>query len=190
MNFDFILECETSDEKRKKQYEEIYRLIDEAEHIYWVDKSGCAELLCKAAEQICFAYNDRYEVGFGPDTKLENFLCYSGGEADNVMVSRFLSVVRKEQRDRLNKLRVLGEDCSLDEAAPDKGMTLEERMEQNVRRMMETMMIVAADMCNRLENKETLKLGKLEFSEEVLPVAKPQPPKKKFWQRIFQKPRQ
>ena len=54
MNFDFILECETSDEKRKKQYEEIYRLIDEAEHIYWVDKSGCAELLCKAAEQICF----------------------------------------------------------------------------------------------------------------------------------------
>lgn len=94
------------------------------------------------------------------------------------MVSRFLSVVRKEQRDRLNKLRVLGEDCSLDEAAPDKGMTLEERMEQNVRRMMETMMIVAADMCNRLENKETLKLGKLEFSEEVLPVAKPQPQRK------------
>ena len=36
------------------------------------------------------------------------------------MVSRFLSVVRKEQRDRLEWLRVWGEECDIMEENPDQ----------------------------------------------------------------------
>ena len=76
-------------------------------------------------------------------------MCYTDDDAHNVMVSRFLSVVRKEQRDRLTKLRVLGDDCILGEAGPDQGMSFEDRMSQNAKRMMETMMDVTKDRCEK-----------------------------------------
>ena len=64
-----------------------------------------------------------------------------------------MSVVRKEQRDRLNKLRVLGDDCIWGEEAPDQGMTLKDRMGQNARHMMETMMEVTKDMCEKINKR-------------------------------------
>ena len=86
------------------------------------------------------------------------------------MVSRFLSVVRKEQRDRLNKLRVLGDDCIWGEEAPDQGMTFEDRMGQNARHMMETMMEVTKDMCEKI-NKRNDVFDEF-FLEEALPETK------------------
>ena len=101
---------------------------------------------------------------------LEEFLCYTDENEHNVMVSRFLSVVRKEQRDRLNKLRVLGDDCIWGEEAPDQGMTFEDRMGQNARHMMETMMEVTKDMCEKINKRDDV-FDEF-FLEEALPETK------------------
>ena len=76
--------------------------------IAYLQQSGI--LFRKTAERICRVYNDYYEIGFPEGTLLEEFLCYTDKEEHNVLVSRFFSMV-KDQRDRLNKLRVLGDDC-------------------------------------------------------------------------------
>ena len=123
--------------------------------------------LRRTAEKICRIYNQHYQIGFAKETSLEEFLCYTDNETHNAMVSRFLSVVRKEQRDRLNRLRVLGDDCIWGEEAPDQGMTFEDRMAQNARRMMETMMITVRDMCEKLNKRDDV-AGKV-FQEEALP---------------------
>lgn len=81
----------------------------------------------KTAERICRFYNDYYEIGFPEGTLLEEFLCYTDKEEHNVLVSRFFSMV-KDQRDRLNKLRVLGDDCIWGEEGPDRGMEFCDRM--------------------------------------------------------------
>ena len=70
---------------------------------YGDEQSGI--LFRKTAERICRFYNDYYEIGFPEGTLLEEFLCYTDKEEHNVLVSRFFSTV-KDQRDRLNKLRV------------------------------------------------------------------------------------
>lgn len=189
MNFDFILESGTKDAGREQRYREIYRLIDEAEHIYWAQPRECGLLLRRAALAICFVYNECYELGFRDTAELEEFLCYTGDEAHNSMVSLFLSVARKEQRDRLNKLRVLGDDCVLGEAAPSRGMLLQERMAQNARRMMETILTATADMCNRLD-ASGFDTDCMEFDEEALPDQPPapplpEPPKKSLWEWLF-----
>ena len=82
------------------------------------------------------------------------------------MVSRFLSVVRKEQRDRLNELRVLGDDCIWGEEAPDQGMTFEDRMSKNAKRMMETMMETLKDMCEKINKRDDV--SDKFFQEEAL----------------------
>lgn len=115
-------------------------------------------------------YNTYYQIGYPQNASLEEFLCYTDENEHNVMVSRFLSVVRKEQRDRLNKLRVLGDDCIWGEEAPDQGMTFEDRMGQNARHMMETMMEVTKDMCEKINKRDDV-FDEF-FLEEALPETK------------------
>ena len=81
-------------------------------------------------------------------------------------------MVRKEQRDRLTKLRVLGDDCILGEAGPDQGMSFEDRMSQNAKRMMETMMDVTKDMCEKINKRDDV--SDEFFYEEALPVSREQ----------------
>jgi hypothetical protein len=191
MNFDFILECGCEDAGRMEQYRKIYHMLDNAEHIYWEKPQECGILLREAALAICFVYNERYEIGFAADADLEEFLCYTNEEAHNRKVSMFLSVARKEQRDRLNRLRVTGDDCVMGEAAPDRGMALRDRMAQNAKRMMDTMITTAADMCNRMEGSG-FSIDMMEFREEALPEqpGKPMPQKKKFWEKVFRSKRE
>ena len=61
-------------------------------------------------------------------------MCYTYKEEHNVLVSRFFSMV-KDQRDRLNKLRVLGDDCIWGEEGPDRGMEFCDRMAQDAEKM-------------------------------------------------------
>ena len=109
MNFDFMMECEIKDPKIKAAYDEIYKELVDAEAHYWKEPQQSGILFRKTAERICRFYNDYYEIGFPEGTLLEEFLCYTDKEEHNVLVSRFFSMV-KDQRDRLNKLRVLGDD--------------------------------------------------------------------------------
>lgn len=56
-------------------------------------------ILRQTTERICRIYNTYYQIGYPQNASLEEFLCYTDENEHNVMVSRFLSVVRKEQRD-------------------------------------------------------------------------------------------
>lgn len=156
MNFDFLRECSLDEPELQKLYEQIAAELEQAEDRYWDKPEECGMLLRAVAEQICRIYNMYYEIGCPVTYSLEEFLCYTDNETHNAMVSRFLSAVRKEQRDRLNKLRVLGDDCIWGEEAPDQGMTYEDRMAQNARRMMETMMEILREMCGKINKCEDL----------------------------------
>ncbi len=111
MNFDFLKECQSGTEELCGLLDAVRQDLEEAEQCYFRSPRESGIFLRRAAEKICLIYNAYYELGFPAETSLEGFLCYTGEEAHNAAVSRFLSAVRKEQRDRLNKLRVLGDDC-------------------------------------------------------------------------------
>lgn len=164
MNFDFLKECQSGTEELCGLLDAVRQDLEAAEQCYFQSPRESGVFLRRAAEKICAIYNTYYELGFPAETSLEGFLCYTGEEAHNAAVSRFLSAVRKEQRDRLNKLRVLGDDCMGGEAAPDRGMALSDRMAQNARRMMETVMEVLKELCQKVYKRETA--ADIFFSEE------------------------
>ena len=164
MNFDFLKECQSGTEELCGLLDAVRQDLEAAGQCYFRSPRESGIFLRRAAEKICLIYNAYYELGFPAETSLEGFLCYTGEEAHNAAVSRFLSAVRKEQRDRLNKLRVLGDDCMGGEAAPDRGMALSDRMAQNARRMMETVMEVLKELCQKVYKRETA--ADIFFSEE------------------------
>lgn len=166
-NFEFLRECRMESEELQAMYDAIGEELERAEREYRKNPGACGVILRGVAEQICRVYNLYYEIGCPQDHSLEQFLCYTQEEAHNVQVSRFLSAVRKEQRDRLNRLRVLGDDCIWGEDAPDGGMTSEDRMAQNARRMMDTVTETLKGMCARLNGRDDL--GEIHFAESRLP---------------------
>lgn len=170
MNFDFLKACNVDTEELQKIYNAIIDELENAEIKYWSDPQKCGILLRSVAEKVCRIYNIYFEIGCPKNYSLEEFLCYTNDDAHNALVSRFLSGVRKEQRDRLNKLRVLGDDCIWGEDAPDQGMTLEDRMAQNAKRMMEIMMETLKEMCARIHKRTDL--AKRTFLESDLPEKK------------------
>lgn len=172
MNFEFLKECRHTSPELQTMYEALSENLEKAEWCYWEKPRESGMLLRACAEQICRIYNAYYDAGFPENTSLEEFLCYTDNDAHNAMVSRFLSVVRKEQRDRLTRLRVLGDDCILGEDGPDQGMRLEDRMAQNAKRMMETMMDVTKEMCEKINKREDV-FDEF-FLEEALPVSREQ----------------
>ena len=124
MNFEFIRECRLESDELQAMYDNVLQELERAEHYYWRKPQECGIILRQTTERICRIYNTYYQIGYPGNASLEEFLCYTDENEHNVMVSRFLSVVRKEQRDRLNKLRVLGDDCIWGEEAPDQGLSL------------------------------------------------------------------
>lgn len=167
MNFDFLKTCGTEDGVLREMYDSASGKLEQAEWKYWRNPQECGILLRETAEQVCRIYNYYYQVGYPAGASLEEYLCYTDDDAHNAKVSLFLSVLRKEQRDRLNKLRVYGDDCVLGHEAPDEGMAFEDRMAQNARRMMETMTEVLKDMCRRIDKRTDVEDER--FSEERLP---------------------
>ena len=170
MNFEFLKECKSESEELQQMYGAVSAELEKAEWSYFRKPQECGIILRGTAEKVCRIYNLHYQIGFAKETSLEDFLCYTDNETHNAMVSRFLSVVRKEQRDRLNKLRVLGDDCIWEEDAKDYGMSFEERMSLNVRCMMETMMETLKDMCEKINKRDDV-ADKI-FMEDALPERK------------------
>lgn len=188
MNFEFLKECRMESPELQEMYETVSAELEKAERCYWKNPQECGIILRRTAEQICHIYNAYYQVGCPAENSLEGFLCYTDNDGHNAMVSRFLSVVRKEQRDRLNKLRVLGDDCIQGENAPDQGMAFEDRMSQNAGRMMDTMMEVLKDMCGKINKRDDLRdksfqEGDLPEPKEQVPEEEvlPEPKEKKSW---------
>lgn len=122
-------------------------------------------MLRQVTEKICHVYNSFYQVGFPDTTLLEEYLCYTDDEEHNVMVSRFLSVVRPEQRDRLEWLRVWGDECA--RIAPKELEENTDKLYLNVKKMMVYMLDATREMCEKIDH-----LPELEdwiFEEDILP---------------------
>lgn len=196
MNFDFLKECRMESPELQEMYDTISAELEKAEWKYWRAPQECGVILRGVAEKICRVYNLYYDIGCPKMYSLEEFLCYTEDEAHNALVSRFLSTVRKEQRDRLNKLRVLGDDCIWGEDAPDQGMTFDDRMSQNAKKMMETVMEVLKEMCEKINKRDDvydevfLEIGLPEKKEDILVKNEGQgkPAEKKSWlNRLFSK---
>lgn len=167
MNFDFLGECRMESDQQQNLYGEIQADLAEAESLYWKNPRECGVIVRGVAEKVCRLYNLYYEIGCPAEASLEEFLCYTDEDAHNAMVSRFLSAVRREQRDRLNHLRVWGDDCILGREAPDQGMTFENRMSLNAKHMMETVMEVCKEMCGQINRRDDVR--DRYFQEEGLP---------------------
>lgn len=167
MNFDFIKDAEPSTEELKQLYDSLYANLEEAEQVYWEKPQKCGMLLRKATEKICRIYNGYYEIHFPESATLEEYLCYTRDDDHNAMVSRFLSVVRKEQRDRLEWLRVWGDECVFMEENPDQIRHNADKLYLNVKKMMVYMMEVTKEMCTRIDHMESLQ-GR-SFVDTILP---------------------
>lgn len=194
MNFDFLKECKMESAELQTMYDTISAELEKAEWKYWRNPQECGIIVRGVAEKICRVYNLYYEIGCPKTYSLEEFLCYTDDETHNAKVSRFLSTVRKEQRDRLNKLRILGDDCIWGEEAPDRGMSFDDRMGQNAKKMMETVMEVLKEMCEKINKRDDvydeffLEIGLPEKKEDVLAEKEEQskPEEKSSWlKRLF-----
>ena len=188
MNFDFLENGTSTPAWMQEKYKKMGQILRDAECLYWEDPRACGILIREAAVEICRVYDRFYEVGFDSGASMEEYLCYTGDDAHNILVSRFLSVVRKEQRDRLTKLRVLGDDCQ--NGRGEEEMTeFENRMAGNAKRMMETMMGTLAVMCEKINGQTFAK--ELRFEEGLIPERKqkelPKEEKQSFFSKLFKK---
>ena len=172
MNFDYIKEAEPKNEELAERYEALYRHLEHAEELYWEKPQSCGVLLRKAAEEICKIYNCNYEIGFPESAVLEDYLCYTGEDAHNAMVSRFLSVVRQEQRDRLEWLRVWGDECASLEQNPQEIQKSDDKLYLDTKKMMFAMLEATKEMCTRIDHMENLE--QWIFEENILPGYKTQ----------------
>lgn len=167
MNFDYIKEAEPETEELRQLYDRLYNHLLEAENLYWSKPQKSGRYLRKATEEVCQIYNLYYEIGFAPQAELEDYLCYTKEEEHNVMVSRFLSVIRKEQRDHLEWLRVWGDECIFMDTNPEEIVRNSDKLYLNVRKMMSSMLNVTKEMCRKLNHMEGLE--NIRFQEEILP---------------------
>lgn len=167
MNFDYIQDAKPQTEELQKLYELLYQDIEKAEDLYWSEPQKCGMRLRKATEKICKIYNSYYNIGFSESASLEDFLCYTDNETHNIMVSKFLSVVRQEQRDYLEWLRVWGDECVFMDEKPEEMNRNDDRLYVIVKRMMTTMMDVTKEVCIRLDHMEDL--DDWIFEEHILP---------------------
>ena len=151
----------------QEQYEALYRDLKRAQELYWSEPQKCGMLLRLATERICHIYNCYYEIGFAESAVLEDFLCYTDQAEHNVMVSRFLSVVRSEQRDRLEWLRVWGDECIFMDENPEEIARNQDKLYMNVKKMMVHMLDATREMCEKINHRTDLR-GRT-FDETILP---------------------
>lgn len=167
MNFDYIMNAKPKNDELQKLYQALYQDIENAEKLYWSEPQKCGMLLRKATQKICEIYSCYYEIDFAENSFLEDYLCYTEDDNHNVLVSRFLSSVRQEQRDRLEWLRVWGDECIFMEENPEEIAKSEDKLYLNVKKMMTHMIEVTREMCERLNGMEGLE--KKIFDERILP---------------------
>lgn len=167
MNFDYIQEAKPETEELQNLYAALYRNLEKAEEIYWGEPQKCGMMLRKATEKICRIYNSYYGIGFSKAASLEDYLCYTDNSQHNMMVSRFLSVVRTEQRDRLEWLRVWGDECVFMDENPEEILRNPDKLYLSVKKMMVHMLGATREMCKRLNHMENLE--DWVFEDHILP---------------------
>lgn len=167
MNFDYMREANPATEELQEMYTALYQNLEKAENLYWFEQTECGMCLRDAAEIVCRIYNQHYEIGFSNEDTLAEYLCYTDSDSHNQKVSRFLSVVRTEQRDRLEWIRVWGDECAYMEEHPEAVKKSGDRLYLDVKKMMILMLDVTREMCEKLHHMTDLE--NWVFEERILP---------------------
>lgn len=188
MNFEFWKECKSQHERFRPYYEKMSDLLMEAENCYWESPVKCSQLLQIAAKEICQVYNHFFELDFAEEASLTEMLCYSGDDEHDKKVSKFLCAVSDQQRNQLNQIRVLGEECVFLEANPEHRDAQADKLYLNVKKMMIAMMDCLKHLLLLVE--ERVDEDELEFDEDKVPgepPRKPVPQKQSFWKKFKKK---
>ena len=94
MNFDYIKEAEPSTDDLRQLYDSLYQNLEKAEELYWTKPQRCGMMLRKATEKICRIYNGYYEINFPESATLEEYLCYTGDDDQDVYKRQANSYLR------------------------------------------------------------------------------------------------
>lgn len=167
MNFEYLQKAEPEGAELKRLYADLYEKLTAAEECYWSEPQKCGMILRRAAETICQIYNCFYEIGFSEKDTLEVYLCYTDNDEHNRMVSRFLSVIRMEQRDRLEWLRVWGDECIFLNENPKEAQESQDKLYLDAKKMMLQMVAATKEMCEKLNHMQGLE--NYSFNESILP---------------------
>ncbi len=190
MNFEFWNECKSQDEQVQQHYDKMSKFLTAAEQDYWQKPVRCAMQLEKAAREICLVYNHVYELEFSEEAGLPDMLCYSGDDVHDAKVSKFLCAVSDEQRNQLNQIRALGEECIFLEENPQHRDAQDDKLYLNVKKMMIAMMNCLEHLLLAVERRtdfEHLEFDEDEVPGEPLPQPAVVPKKKSFWQKLHKK---
>lgn len=188
MNFEFWKECKNQDQKIQQYYDHIANVLIEAENCYWAKPVECALLLQKAARDICQVYNYFFELGFPEEAELTELLCYSGDDAHDKKVSKFLCAVSDDQRNQLNLIRAMGEECVFLGAELKASVAQDDKLYLNVKKMMIAMLDCLKHLLLAIEGRTDVEA--LIFEEDEVPgepLPKPVPQKESFWKRFKKK---
>ncbi len=188
MNFEFWKECKNQDVQIQKYYEELSEVLLQAENCYWEQPVECAMHLQDAAVIICKVYNRFFGLDFPEDAKLSERLCYNGDDVHDAKVSHFLCAVRDDQRNELNLIRALGDDCVFLKEHPEHRDAQADKMYLDVKKMMIAMMDCLKHVLILVDGRSDVE--ELGFDEDEVPGEPPQKPqapareRKSFWKKF------
>ncbi|MGN0350727.1 MAG: hypothetical protein ACI4ES_03670 [Roseburia sp.] len=188
MNFEFWKECKSQDEKIQQYYQKMAKILIDAENCYWAKPVECSMLLQGAAKDICQIYNHFFELEFPENAGLSELLCYNGNDIHDGKVSKFLCAVSDDQRNQLNLIRALGEECVFLDANPDHRDAQDDKLYLNVKKMMIAMMDCLKYLLIAVEGRTDVEA--LVFDEDEVPgepLPKPVPQKEAFWKKFKKK---
>lgn len=167
INFEFFKECVNEDSFLQRKYNEINELLECAEAQYWEQPIECAKALRKIAEDICHVYNQFYKVGMEQEDSIESYLCYGDEDEHNRSVSFFFSAVGNEQRNRLNEVRTLADQCIYLEDHDAEREKSGDMVAIDVKQMMITTMAILKELCKMVNGREDV--SDYYFVEESIP---------------------
>lgn len=167
INFEFFKECENEDSFLQRKYDEIFQLLERAEEQYWEQPIACAKSLRKISEDVCHVYNHFYKVGIEDEAPMESYLCYGDEDEHNRCVSFFFSAVRNEQRNRLNEVRTLADQCIYLEDHDTEREKSGDTIAIDVKQMMITTMAILKELCVTVNSRDDV--SDYFFVEESIP---------------------
>ena len=217
MNFDYIKEAEPSTDDLRQLYDSLYQNLEKAEELYWTKPQRCGMMLRRATEKICRIYNGYYEIHFPESATLEDYLCYTGDDDHNAMVSRlsckklviFICITPDRKNGHARNFHacplynfslassVERRKCLLMEENPDQIRHNADKLYLNVKKMMVYMMEATKEMCLRIDHMENLQ-GR-SFADDILPgyqseeelealeEQRQKEQRKSFWSSLFGK---
>ncbi|MFR4126313.1 MAG: hypothetical protein ACLT08_00805 [Roseburia inulinivorans] len=197
MNFDYIKEAEPSTDDLRQLYDSLYQNLEKAEELYWTKPQRCGMMRAGQRKRSAVFIMAIMKSIFRRVLRWKIISVIQEMMIIMPWSAVFLSVVRKEQRDRLEWLRVWGDECVFMEENPDQIRHNADKLYLNVKKMMVYMMEATKEMCLRIDHMENLQ-GR-SFADDILPgyqseeelealeEQRQKEQRKSFWSSLFGK---